>query len=161
MLPSHSPALFYSKIRPEERTQALASQDKALTPIQTPLANGILWSTPKRSINLERQIRHFHQLGQSDLTTQHQLFRKIQKGYQEKDYLLVNTELQIQSLKEKLELARPRKKRRVQISPNSKFASIKSIQRTREGPDQLEIEESDSEISTVSTVESDCIIVQN
>ncbi|KAK8096435.1 transposase, partial [Apiospora kogelbergensis] len=115
----------------------------------------------KRCIDLERQIRHFHQLGQSDPTTQRQLFRKIQKGYHEKDSLLANAELQIQSLKEKLELARPRKKRKVQISPNSRFASIESIQFTREGPGQVEIEESDSEISTVSTIESDCIIVQN
>ncbi|KAK7928879.1 transposase [Apiospora marii] len=161
--PLTSPLLLENsnRKRPEETTQVSASQDKALTPIQTPLANSVLWSTPKRCIDLERQIRHFHQLGQSDPTTQRQLFRKIQKGYHEKDSLLANAELQIQSLKEKLELARPRKKRKVQISPNSRFASIESIQCTREGPGQVEIEESDSEISTVSTIESDCIIVQN
>ncbi|KAK8869161.1 transposase [Apiospora arundinis] len=161
--PLTSPLLLENsnRKRPEETTQVSASQDKALTPIQTPLANTVLWSTPKRCIDLERQIRHFHQLGQSDPTTQRQLFRKIQKGYHEKDSLLANAELQIQSLKEKLELARPRKKRKVQISPNSRFASIESIQCTREGPGQVEIEESDSEISTVSTIESDCIIVQN
>ncbi|KAK8007228.1 hypothetical protein PG989_001218 [Apiospora arundinis] len=112
--PLTSPLLLENsnRKRPEETTQVSASQDKALTPIQTPLANSVLWSTPKRCIDLERQIRHFHQLGQSDPTTQRQLFRKIQKGYHEKDSLLANAELQIQSLKEKLELARPRKKRK-------------------------------------------------
>ncbi|KAK7997708.1 hypothetical protein PG989_005748, partial [Apiospora arundinis] len=95
--PLTSPLLLKksNRKRPEKTTQSSGSQDKAFTPVEAPLANKVLWSTPKRSIDLERQIRHFHQLGQSDPTTQDQLFKKIEKGYNGKYYLSVNAELQI------------------------------------------------------------------
>ncbi|KAK8106695.1 transposase [Apiospora kogelbergensis] len=117
-------------------------------------------SLPTYSIDLQRQLRGFHQLQQTDLPTQRQLFRKIQKGFDEKDYLIMDAELRIQALETKLDLAKPRKRKRVELSPNSKFATIEDIQKTEETINEALIGESDSDTSSISTAALDCIIVQ-
>ena len=55
------------------------------------------------------------------------LFRKVIKGIDEKEYELGKANIRIKELEERLEHLRPKKKRRVQTSPNSKFATIRAI----------------------------------
>ena len=55
------------------------------------------------------------------------LFRKVIKGIDEKEYKLRKANIRIKELEEKLEHLRPKKKRKVQTSPNSKFAIIRAI----------------------------------
>ena len=55
------------------------------------------------------------------------LFRKVIKGIDEKEYELGKANIRIKELKERLEHLRPKKKRRVQTSLNSKFATTRAI----------------------------------
>jgi hypothetical protein len=55
------------------------------------------------------------------LPTQRLLFRKIVKGIDEKDYELGKANMKIRELEERLEQLKPKKRRKVQTSPNSKF----------------------------------------
>ena len=49
------------------------------------------------------------------------------KGINEKEYELGKANLRIKELEERLEHLRPKKKRKVQTSLNSKFATIRAI----------------------------------
>jgi hypothetical protein len=60
-------------------------------------------------------------------------------------------------LEVQLEVAKPKKRRKVKMSPNSKFASIEAIQAIQEA---LRIEQEEAEESDISTSEADCIEVQ-
>jgi hypothetical protein len=55
------------------------------------------------------------------------LFRKVAKGLDEKDFVIAQQELRIKQLEAKVVQLEPRKRRKVQLSPNSKFASIRAI----------------------------------
>ena len=55
------------------------------------------------------------------------LFRKVIKGINEKDYELGKANIRIKELEERLEHLRPKKKKKVQTSLNSKFAIIRVI----------------------------------
>ena len=144
----------------EEVNYDMTGPSDIQTPPNASMAGIFVWSTPKKSIDLQRQLRGFHQLQQTDLPTQRQLFRKIQKGFDEKDYLIMDAELRIQALETKLDLSKPRKRKRVELSPNSKFATIEDIQKTEETINEALIGESDSDTSSISTAALDCIIVQ-
>lgn len=65
----------------------------------------------------------------------------------------------MEALEQQVEAVRPRKKRRVQISPNSKFAGIEAIHKAQiEAGDKTDgIAESSS--SELSSEPGDCIIV--
>ena len=56
--------------------------------------------------------------------TQRLVFRKIVKGFEEQESVLADHKLRIQSLEVQLEKARPKKRRKVRTSLNSKFADI-------------------------------------
>ena len=100
------------------------------------------------------------ELGETDLLTHWQLFRKIVKGFDEKDYALAQAELRIQQLEARVEQLQPRKRRKVRMSPNSKFADITAIKQAQIEAGDCEIEEDDSDISIESTTTGDCIEVQ-
>ena len=80
----------------------------------------IAWSTPRRSKDLRTQMTRYGRL-EKDYSTRKLLFRKIAKGFEEKETLLATAEYKIQSLEMQLEAVRPKKKKKVQTSPNSKF----------------------------------------
>jgi len=61
------------------------------------------------------------------LPTQRLLFRKIVKGIDEKVYKLGKANIKIKKLKEKLKQLRPKKRRKVQTSPNAKFVTTRTI----------------------------------
>jgi DDE superfamily endonuclease/helix-turn-helix, Psq domain/Tc5 transposase DNA-binding domain len=133
------------------------------TPISTSRwledSSQVVWSTPRKSKELRDQIHQFTRLD-SDNSTHKLLFRKITKAFDEKDHLLATSERQNQALERELEALRPRKRRRVRTSPNSKFVNIEAIKQAQEEANGAEIEENDEEGSDVSIINSDCIVVQ-
>ena len=54
-------------------------------------------------------------------------FRKVIKGIDEKEYELRKAIMKIKELEERLEYLRPKKKRKVQTSPNSRFVTTRAI----------------------------------
>ena len=69
------------------------------------------------------------------------------KGFDEKDNQLASAESKIQSLEMQLEAAKPKKRRKVRISPNSKFANIKAIKRAQNEANGILNEESESDVA--------------
>jgi ABC-type antimicrobial peptide transport system ATPase subunit len=63
----------------------------------------------------------------TDSVTARVLFRKVAKGLDKKDFVIVQQKLRIKQLEAKIVQLEPRKRRKVQLSPNSKFASIRAI----------------------------------
>jgi 4-hydroxybenzoate polyprenyltransferase len=55
------------------------------------------------------------------------LFKKIAKGLNNKNFIIAKQEYKIQALKARIVQLKPRKRRKVRTSPNSKFANIKKI----------------------------------
>ena len=55
------------------------------------------------------------------------LFKKIAKGLNDKDFIIAKQERKIQALEARVVQLKPRKRRKVRTSPNSKFANIKKI----------------------------------
>ncbi len=77
--------------------------------------------------DLYLQIRNLASRLHNQLPTQRLLFRKVIKGIDEKDYELGKANIRIKELEERLEYLRPKKKRKVQTSPNSKFVTTRAI----------------------------------
>ena len=61
------------------------------------------WETPKVARDIYTQVETITRLGETDLPTRRQLFRKIIKGYDKKDSELAYAKLQIDQLEAKLE----------------------------------------------------------
>nr|XP_036576528.1 transposase [Colletotrichum truncatum]KAF6783285.1 transposase [Colletotrichum truncatum] len=86
----------------------------------------VAWSTPRKTVDLYVQLSLFSMLDK-DQQTKRLLFRKFQKGFDEKEYQLATAEKKIAMLEAEVEAGMVRKRRKVQISPNSKFANIEAI----------------------------------
>lgn len=132
-------------------------------PSSTPLSilklHTTTWTTPRKARDLTTQLTEFNnQL--SPTPAQRNLFRKITKGFDEKDFQLATAHRRIQALETKVESMRPRKRKKVEISPNSKFATIEDVQRAQIAAGAVEdslVEENGSELSGD---DEDCIIVR-
>ena len=116
------------------------------------------WVTPKKSEDLKRQLRQFNDEKQVD-PSQRLLFRKIQKSFDEKDFQLAMAQQKIQALESQLEVIRPRKRKKVETSPNSKFANIEAIYRVRDECAEISDIDNGNEETEVSTDEESCIVV--
>jgi 4-hydroxybenzoate polyprenyltransferase len=119
----------------------------------------VLWSTPRKASELRDQIQIFTKLDM-DQSTNKLLFRKITKGFDEKDSLLAAAERQVDLLERQLEAARPKKRKKVRTSPNSKFANIEAIQLAQIAANGVEIGEDDEEELDEAGSEKSCIEVQ-
>ena len=118
----------------------------------------VVWETPKRSACLQRQLRQFQNLKEPSTITTNLLARKLAKGYDIKDLALAQAQTKIHKLQKEVEILRPKKRKRVLPSPNSKFIRIEDIWKAKmksEGiEDSSEDEESDEEsIDTNSCIE--------
>ncbi|KAL0929365.1 transposase [Colletotrichum truncatum] len=96
----------------------------------------VAWSTPKKTVDLYDQLSLFSKLDK-DQQTQRLLFRK--------DYQLATAEKKIAMLEAEVEAGMVRKRRKVQMSPNSKFANIEAIHKAQ--IEAGEIEDSSDESS--------------
>jgi 4-hydroxybenzoate polyprenyltransferase len=122
--------------------------------------SAVIWETPRKAADLISQARLAQSLKASGKATQRQLFRKIAKGFEEKDSLLTDAQLRIQALEAQVKALEPKKRRKVQTSPNSKFAGIEAIQAAQDAAEGIQVISDDSEESDTSASVADCIEVQ-
>ena len=108
----------------------------------------MVWSTPKKTSDFKDQVQLSNQLAKHS-TTQRLLFRKTQKAFDEKNVQLATAQRQIQALEARIDTIRPRKRKKVELSPNSKFANIEDIHRA-----QLAVGEAESNLYKESDSES-------
>jgi 4-hydroxybenzoate polyprenyltransferase len=121
-------------------------------------SSSVNWSTPRKALDLRDQLDQYSRLDQPS-STQRLLFRKVQKGFQEKDYQLATLQRRVEALEQQVESIRPRKKKKVQISPNSKFADIEAIHRAQvDAGDKSDSIAESSDTDSPSEAE-DCIVV--
>ncbi len=117
-----------------------------------------MWSTPRKARDLRDQLYRFNQQIQST-TTQRHLFQKVQKAFDEKEIQLATSQQRIRSLEAQVEAGRARKRKKVNLSPNSKFANIEAIQRAQlEAGEAVDKPDESSESDLPSELGS-CIIV--
>lgn len=115
--------------------------------------------TPKVRKDLYFQIRTLASGSHDQLPTQRLLFRKVIKGIDEKEYELGKANMRIRELEERLEHLRPKKKRKVQTSPNSKFATTRAIKEAQIAAGERQITPVESELGEESDSAISCIEV--
>ena len=154
--PLLSPLLLENSNIGKKSLQASQSKSKPLT-MDSPL---VLLSTPRKSMEVKAQVARFQSLGTDNPFTQRILFRKIIKGFEDQESILASNSFKIQSLEVQLEKARPRKRRKVKTSPNSKFADIARIQQTQLEAGEAKNKEGDGDESNESDFTLDCILIE-
>jgi hypothetical protein len=70
----------------------------------------VKWQTPRKVKDIYLQANTVSRLDNLDLPTQRQLFQKITKGFDEKDYTLAEAELRIKQLEERIEQLQSKKR---------------------------------------------------
>lgn len=136
----------------------LKPQETLIQPLEVSNTS-IELQTPKVRKDLYLQIRTLASGSHDQLPTQRLLFRKVIKGIDEKEYELGKANIKIKELEERLEHLRPRKKRKVQTSPNSKFATTRAIKEAQIAAGERQIEAGESELEGDSDSTESCIEV--
>jgi hypothetical protein len=116
--------------------------------------------TPRKSNEIKAQVARFQELEDQGPSTQRLLFRKIVKGFEDQEATLANHSFRIQSLEVQLEKARPRKRRKVRTSPNSKFTDIAKIQQAQLAAGEARPDIEDNEEANLSDSTIDCILIE-
>ena len=119
---------------------------------------GVQFTTPRKKTDLRGYLNNLA-IRRQDLSTRRLLFKKVEKAFDQKDFKLAQLQQENEALKAQLEVARPSKKKKVVVDPNSLFASIEQIHQAQ--IDAGRIEGSIAEESGSESVESDasCIVV--
>jgi hypothetical protein len=112
------------------------------------------WITPRKAIELRSQLDQYTRLGNGD-STQRLLFKKVNKGFDEKAAQLAQAQIRIQQLEAQVEAIRPTKRRKVVMSP--KFVNIEAIAKTQGTSDKLENKPLNRSENAID--EESCIIV--
>ncbi|KAK1852830.1 transposase [Colletotrichum chrysophilum] len=120
--------------------------------------SAVPWSTPKKRDELQDQFSLFSKLD-NDEHTQRLLFRKVQKGFDEKAYQLAVAQRKIEALQAEVDASRARKRKKVKMSPNSKFADIEAIRRAQIEAGELESSTDESSESENPSDSESCIVV--
>ena len=106
---------------------SLETLKEVLVPKQNQNRSVIKLQTLKKSEDIREQARQITELKTINSVTAKVLFRKVTKGIDQKDFVIAQQELRIKQLERRVVQLEPRKRRKVQTSPNSKFVSIKAI----------------------------------
>jgi hypothetical protein len=141
----------------ERAPQAL---EKELVPEWNVDASFINWETPHKGEDIREQARQITRLGDADLATCQVIFRKVAKGLDKKDFVIAQHELRIKQLEARVVQLEPRKRRKVQTSPNSKFVGIQAIRKAQMEAGDRQIEDEDAESSEDNNSIIDCIVVE-
>lgn len=120
----------------------------------------VLWETPYKASDIQKYKDTIIQNKTLNLATQRFLFRKITKGFDIKDYKLLEMENRIRKLEYRLDQLAPRKRCKVRTSPNSKFVGIKAIKEAQIEAGDHEIDGNESSTTIDSDSTGDCIEVQ-
>ena len=122
--------------------------------------SAIQWETPRKARDVRLQADIITRLGETDLPTRRQLFKNLAKGWDEKYSALAQAELRIKQLETRIEGSQPKKRRKVRVSPNSKFASVRAIKVAKIEAGDRNNEEGDSNAFINTEATCDCIEVQ-
>ncbi|KAF4884514.1 hypothetical protein CGCF415_v015603, partial [Colletotrichum fructicola] len=113
---------------------------------------------PRKVKDLGDQLHIFSQLEQN-IATQRQLFRKVKKGFQEQSFALATAQQKIELLEAKVANTASRKRKAVQLDPNTKFATIKEIRQAQIEAGEAENDSDESSASELPSEAESCIIV--
>ena len=115
----------------------------------------VAWVTPQKSKDIRKQARQILVLGETNPSTCRVLFRKVAKGLDDKDFIIAKQELQIKQLEARVEQLEPRKRRKVQTSPNSRFTGIGAVREAQieAGDRQIELEDFELSDDTISIID--------
>ncbi|TIC95880.1 Tigger transposable element-derived protein 2 [Colletotrichum higginsianum] len=117
-------------------------------------SSAVVWSTPRKMKDLAGQLKLFTEL-ENDAFTQRLLFRKVKKGFSEQAYELATAQHKLELLQAQVTNTAARKRRTVQIDPNTKFANIEDIQKAQiEAGEKEDITDESSDSDTPSEAES-------
>ncbi|CCF41967.1 hypothetical protein CH063_12091 [Colletotrichum higginsianum] len=108
--------------------------------------------------DLAGQLKLFTEL-ENDAFTQRLLFRKVKKGFSEQAYELANTQQKLELLQAQVTNTAVRKRRAVQLDPNTKFANIKDIQQAQLKAGEKEDDAAESSDSEYPSEAESCIVV--
>ena len=151
-----------------ENSNKVASIVEQLAPTQTPVSRlpsqdivvdqGVEFTTPRKKTDLRGHLNNLA-IRKQDLSTRRLLFRKVEKAFDQKDSELALLRQENEALKTQLEVARPSKRKKVVMDPNSVFASIEQIHQAQ--IDAGRIKDPVAEESGSESVESEgsCIVV--
>jgi len=132
----------------------LRTSEKEPVPEWNQDSSFIAFKTPQKSEDIRQQARQITGLQTADIATTRVLFRKVVKGIDEKDFVIAQHELRIKQLEARVLQLEPRKRRKVQTSPNSRFADIEAIREAQiaAGDRPVEPLEPDNPASVASTL---------
>ncbi|KAK6215523.1 transposase [Colletotrichum tabaci] len=80
--------------------------------------------------DLAGQLKLFTELD-NDASTQRLLFMKVKKGFSEQSYKLATAQQQLELLQAQVTNNAVRKRKTVQLDPNTKFATISDVQKAQ------------------------------
>ncbi|TKW51934.1 hypothetical protein CTA1_10089 [Colletotrichum tanaceti] len=108
--------------------------------------------------DLSGQLKLFTELENSS-TTQRLLFMKVKKGFGEQAYSLATAQQKLELLQAQINNSTVRKRRAVQLDPNTKFANIKDIQKAQVKAGEKEDIPAESSDSDNPSEAGSCIVV--
>jgi 4-hydroxybenzoate polyprenyltransferase len=158
--PLSNPLLLENNNKASISKQAVARQEEQdLAHAQIDFLDGFgVWKTPRKVEELTIQLAKIN-INSEGLRTRRMLFRKIGKAYNHMEFDLAAMRRENEALKAEIENKRGNKRKKVELSPNSKFASIADIRRAQRAAGD-EIDSSDeSEVSDLSEMIESCIEV--
>ncbi len=121
-------------------------------------ASQVTWETPRTASQLRNELRLFDQLD-ADCHTKRLLFQKISKAFSERHDEIGQQKRELEVLRARLSNIQTRKRRKVEMSPNSRFATIQDIYRSQQAASDREISTSESNALDLSSDAESCIVV--
>jgi len=105
--------------------------------------SAISFKTPERRRDIKESLTLFTRL-EADNSTSRLLARKIEKGFNNQLFENTIAREKIKALETQLEATKSRKRKKVETSPNSRFATTNQINRTRNKDEITRISSSSS-----------------
>ncbi|CCF41338.1 transposase [Colletotrichum higginsianum] len=121
-------------------------------------SSAVVWSTPRKMKDLAGQLKLFTELD-NDASTQRLLFMKVKKGFNEKAYELATAQHKLELLQAQVTNTTVRKRKAVQLDPNTKFATISDVQKAQVEAGEKEDTAGESSESDLPSEAEDCIVV--
>jgi 4-hydroxybenzoate polyprenyltransferase len=155
--PLMSPLLLPSTPGPSD--QACKGQNKGVGAEEWASASSaVAWSTPRKMKDLAGQLKLFTELD-NDASTQRLLFRKVKKGFSEQAYQLATAQHKLELLQAQVTNAMARKRKAVQLDPNTKFATITDVKKAQIKAGEREDDAAESSGSDCPSESGSCIVV--
>ena len=127
-----------------------------LTPKKVTFHDPGPWKTPNKVVDLTLQLAKLN-IANKGSREQRLLFRKVEKAFDLKDLSIAMLKTENEALKARLWDLEHKKRKKVEITPNSKFARIRHLRRSRRAdPDYSSCTSEESDVSSLDETQS-CI----